>query len=80
LCSHAIKVMHHVNMVHLPTTYIMKRWCKDANALAKRSKIERSMELGGSEEQQTIRFATLKPRVMKLVKMASKSCGAFTYF
>lgn len=80
LCSHAIKVMHHVNMVHLPTTYIMKRWCKDANALAKRSKIERSMELGGSEEQQTIRFATLKPRVMKLLKMASKSRGAFTYF
>ncbi|KAJ3708485.1 hypothetical protein LUZ61_012190 [Rhynchospora tenuis] len=77
LCSHAIKVMHHVRMFHLPNRYIMKRWCKDANARTKRSNFERSMEFGSTPELEAIRFATLKPQVMSLLKMASKSSDAF---
>ncbi|KAJ1698795.1 hypothetical protein LUZ63_007307 [Rhynchospora breviuscula] len=50
LCSHAIKVMHHVGIDHLPNQYIMKRWCKDANASVKRSTLERSMEVGATQE------------------------------
>ncbi|KAJ4810197.1 FAR1-related sequence 5 [Rhynchospora pubera] len=80
LCSHAIKVMHHVRMFHLPNRYIMKRWCKDANACTKRSNFERSMEFGSTQELQAIRFATLKPQVMKLLKMASRSSNAFKLF
>ncbi|KAJ3691223.1 hypothetical protein LUZ61_020387 [Rhynchospora tenuis] len=80
LCSHAIKVMHHVNMVHLPNRYIMKRWCKDANARAKRSNLEMSMEIGSTQEHESLRFATLKPRVMKLLSKASKSSDTFNKF
>ncbi|KAJ1692771.1 hypothetical protein LUZ63_009469 [Rhynchospora breviuscula] len=80
LCSHAIKVMHHVNMFHLPNRYIMKRWCKDANVCAKRSKFERSMDIGSTQEQESLRFATLKPRVMKLLNKVSKSSEAFKKF
>ncbi|KAJ4799444.1 FAR1-related sequence 5 [Rhynchospora pubera] len=80
LCSHAIKVMHHVNMFHLPNRYIMKRWCKDANACAKRSKFERSMDIGSTQEQESLRFATLKPRVIKLLNKVSKSSEAFKKF
>ncbi|KAJ4756927.1 Protein FAR1-RELATED SEQUENCE 5 [Rhynchospora pubera] len=80
LCSHAIKVMHHVNMFHLPSRYIMKRWCKDANARVKRSNIEMSMEIGSTQEQESVRFATLKPRVMKILKKASKSSETFIKF
>lgn len=47
LCQHAIKVLHHVGFEHLPKQYILKRWCKDANANAKRPVGERSMDLGG---------------------------------
>ncbi|KAJ4799575.1 Protein FAR1-RELATED SEQUENCE 5 [Rhynchospora pubera] len=80
LCSHAIKVMHHVNMFHLPNRYIMKRWCKDANACAKRSLLERSMDIGSTQEQESLRIATLKPRVMKVLDKASKSSEAFNKF
>ncbi|KAJ1698109.1 hypothetical protein LUZ63_006621 [Rhynchospora breviuscula] len=80
LCSHAIKVMHHVKMFHLPNRYIMKRWCKDANACSKRSNIERSMEFGSTQEQEAIRYATLKPQVESLLKMASRSSDAFNQF
>ncbi|KAJ3707987.1 hypothetical protein LUZ61_011692 [Rhynchospora tenuis] len=80
LCSHSIKVMHHVKMFHLPNRYIMKRWCKDANARSKRSNIERSMEFGSTKEQETIRYATLKLEVESLLKMASRSSDAFSQF
>ncbi|KAJ1688498.1 hypothetical protein LUZ63_019888 [Rhynchospora breviuscula] len=79
LCSHAIKVMHHVGIDRLPNRYIMKRWCKDANASVKRSTLERSMEVGATQEQEALRFATLKPRMVKILKMATKSCDAFRY-
>lgn len=31
LCPHAIKIMHHVGMLRLPTHYILKRWTQSAN-------------------------------------------------
>ncbi|KAJ1699899.1 hypothetical protein LUZ63_008411 [Rhynchospora breviuscula] len=80
LCSHAIKVIHHVNMFHLPNRYIMKRWCKDPNVCAKRSLLERSMDIGSTQEQGSLRIATLKPRVMKVLDKASKSSEAFNKF
>ncbi|KAJ1695920.1 hypothetical protein LUZ63_012618 [Rhynchospora breviuscula] len=80
LCSHAIKIMHHVNLFHLPKRYIMKRWCKDANASVKRSHVERSMEFGSTQEQATIRVATLKPRLMRILDIASISSDAFIQF
>ncbi|KAJ1691397.1 hypothetical protein LUZ63_015552 [Rhynchospora breviuscula] len=80
LCSHAIKIMHHVNLFHLPKRYIMKRWCKDANASVKRSHVERSMEFGSTQEQAAIRVATLKPRLMRILDIASMSSDAFIQF
>ncbi|KAJ4817166.1 Protein FAR1-RELATED SEQUENCE 5 [Rhynchospora pubera] len=80
LCSHAIKVMHHVNLFHLPKRYIMKRWCKDANASVKRSHVERSIEFGSTQEQAAIRVATLKPRLKRILDIASISSDAFIQF
>ncbi|KAJ4764500.1 Protein FAR1-RELATED SEQUENCE 5 [Rhynchospora pubera] len=77
LCSHALKVMHHVDMEHLPTRYILKRWCKDANVNVKRSQLERCMDLGTSQEQETLRISQLKPQMMKLLTKAAKSSDAF---
>ncbi|KAJ3707797.1 hypothetical protein LUZ61_011502 [Rhynchospora tenuis] len=77
LCSHALKVMHHVDMEHLPTRYILKRWCKDANINVKRSKLERCMDLGTSQEQEALRISQLKPEMMQLLNKAAKSSDAF---
>ncbi|KAJ4760838.1 Protein FAR1-RELATED SEQUENCE 5 [Rhynchospora pubera] len=77
LCSHALKVMHHVDMERLPTRYILKRWCKDANVNVKRSQLERCMDLGTSQEQETLRISQLKPQMMKLLTKAAKSSDAF---
>jgi SWIM zinc finger len=48
LCQHTLKVMQHLGCEHLPKHYILKRWCKDANAGAKKPIDERIMKLGES--------------------------------
>ncbi|KAJ3698743.1 hypothetical protein LUZ61_002448 [Rhynchospora tenuis] len=40
LCPHAMKVMWILGMQQLPSHYILKRWCKNANVGVKRPKIE----------------------------------------
>jgi hypothetical protein len=35
LCSHAIKVVHHIGMTNLSSHYILKRWTKYANTSVK---------------------------------------------
>ncbi|KAJ3688748.1 hypothetical protein LUZ61_017912 [Rhynchospora tenuis] len=79
LCSHAIKIMQHVGILHLPTRYIMKRWCKEANAGVKRSIVERSMDLGESQELEEVRSVMLKSEMNELLKIASKSRDVFGY-
>jgi SWIM zinc finger len=59
LCSHSIKVMHHIGMAHLPIYYILKRWTKGANANSKRPISERSMDSGESSELRCLRFVSM---------------------
>jgi hypothetical protein len=66
LCSHAIKVMLHVHMFHLPSHYILKRWTRDANASVKIPIIERSMSLRETAESKALRFASIKSDLMLL--------------
>ncbi|XP_078170914.1 protein FAR1-RELATED SEQUENCE 9-like [Carex rostrata] len=75
LCQHAIKVMHHVGIEHLPSHYIIKRWCKEANA--KRFVVERSMDIGESEALRAFRKATLHQELKELEDLASQSGAAF---
>ncbi|XP_078152790.1 protein FAR1-RELATED SEQUENCE 5-like isoform X2 [Carex rostrata] len=78
LCPHAIKVMHHVKMTHLPDHYIMKRWTKGANASVKRSASERGMDPGETAELQALRVASLKSDWMELVKIGAVSSDGFS--
>ncbi|XP_078174761.1 protein FAR1-RELATED SEQUENCE 5-like isoform X2 [Carex rostrata] len=77
LCAHAIKVMQHVGIEHLPCKYVLKRWTKGANESVKMSIRERSMDIGESTELQSMRHATLYPKVVQLVHLATKSVEAF---
>jgi SWIM zinc finger len=79
ICSHAIKIMHHIGMINLPLKYILPRWRKDANTILKRSINERSMEKGGTIELQTMRFAAIKSELMELGKMGVVSLDHFEY-
>lgn len=77
ICPHAIKVMHHIGMLDLPSKYILKRWTKDANESVKRAIKDRSMDQGGSVELQTIRFAAVKSKLMQFGKMGVVSLNHF---
>jgi MULE transposase domain/FAR1 DNA-binding domain/SWIM zinc finger len=79
LCQHALKVMQHLGCEHLPKKYIMKRWCKNANACAKKSVKERIEELGESEALRTFRRATIRPELRELEDMAVTSNNAFVF-
>ncbi|KAJ4801230.1 Protein FAR1-RELATED SEQUENCE 5 [Rhynchospora pubera] len=77
LCSHSIKVMCNIGIQNLPSRYILKRWCKNANANVKRSISERSKDEGNSEALQMFRIAALSPKWNQLVKLVSKDVLAF---
>ncbi|XP_078177445.1 protein FAR1-RELATED SEQUENCE 5-like, partial [Carex rostrata] len=77
LCPHAIKIMQVVGITHLPDHYILKRWTKGANASAKRSINERSMDSGESAELLTLRKASLKSDWMELTDLGATSAEAF---
>jgi SWIM zinc finger len=77
LCSHAIKVVHHVGMTNLSSHYILKRWTRDANASVKVPISERCMESGESAELKTLRFATIKSDLMEIADMGTTSQEVF---
>ncbi|XP_078177442.1 protein FAR1-RELATED SEQUENCE 5-like [Carex rostrata] len=84
LCAHAIKVMQHVGIESLPCRYIVKRWTKGANENAKSGELyivgmENLMGPRKSGEVETMRYATLYPKLVELVKLASKSGEAYKY-
>lgn len=80
LCSHVIRVLCHLGIQHLPSRYILKRWCKEANADAKRCVQERSMDFGESPALEAFRFASIYPELRELAKSACKSARTFTIF
>ncbi|KAJ1696797.1 hypothetical protein LUZ63_005309 [Rhynchospora breviuscula] len=77
LCPHAMKVMWIHGIQHLPSHYILKRWCRDANANVKRPMNERSKDAGNSLALQMFRATTLKAQFSHLVDLASKDAKSF---
>ncbi|KAJ1688549.1 hypothetical protein LUZ63_019939 [Rhynchospora breviuscula] len=77
LCPHAMKVMWIHGIQHLPSHYILKRWCRDANANVKRPMNERSKDAGNSLALQMFRATTLKAQFSQLVDLASKDAQSF---
>ncbi|KAJ4745261.1 Protein FAR1-RELATED SEQUENCE 5 [Rhynchospora pubera] len=76
LCPHAMKVMWIHGIQHLPSHYILKRWCRDSNANIKRPVNERSRD-GNSLALQMFRATTLKVQFSQLVDLASKDAQSF---
>ncbi|KAJ4757333.1 FAR1-related sequence 1 [Rhynchospora pubera] len=77
LCPHALKVMWLHGIQHLPSHYVLKRWCKDANAGVKRPLNERSHDVGNSVAMQMFRALTLSDQFDFLVDLASKDADSF---
>ncbi|KAJ4773395.1 FAR1-related sequence 5 [Rhynchospora pubera] len=77
LCSHALKVMCNIGIEKLPSQYILKRWCKNANAEVKRPINDRSRDTGNSQALQTFRIAAFRPKFNHIVELASKDVRAF---
>ncbi|KAJ4809530.1 Protein FAR1-RELATED SEQUENCE 5 [Rhynchospora pubera] len=77
LCSHALKVMCNLGIEHLPSHYILKRWCKNANAEVKRPINDRSRDAGNSEALRMFRIATLKPKLNQITELASNDVSTF---
>ncbi|KAJ1688548.1 hypothetical protein LUZ63_019938 [Rhynchospora breviuscula] len=77
LCSHALIVMWMNGVEHIPAHYILKRWCKNANAGVKRPINERSKDAGNSLALQMFRATTLKTQFSFLVDLASKDVQSF---
>ncbi|KAJ1685197.1 hypothetical protein LUZ63_016587 [Rhynchospora breviuscula] len=77
LCPHAMKVMWIHGIQHLPSHYILKRWCRDSNANIKRPINERSRDVGSSLALQMFRATTLKAQASRLVDLGSKDAQSF---
>ncbi|KAJ4805575.1 hypothetical protein LUZ62_018141 [Rhynchospora pubera] len=77
LCPHAMKVMWILGIQHLPSHYILKRWCKNANAGVERPVSERSRDVENSVALQMFRATTLKKQFSHLVEKASKDVSSF---
>ncbi|KAJ4778775.1 FAR1-related sequence 5 [Rhynchospora pubera] len=77
LCSHALKVMCNLGIEKLPSHYILKRWCKNANIEINRPVNERSRVAKNSQALEMFRFAALNPKLNSIGKWASKDDRAF---
>ncbi|KAJ3685265.1 hypothetical protein LUZ61_014429 [Rhynchospora tenuis] len=77
LCSHALKVMCNLEIEQLPSHYILKRWCKNANAEVKRPINDRSRDEGNSQALRMFRTATLHPKLNQIIELASNDVYAF---
>ncbi|KAJ4793515.1 Protein FAR1-RELATED SEQUENCE 5 [Rhynchospora pubera] len=77
LCPHALKVMWIHGIQQLPSHYILKRWCKNANADVKRPINERSRDVGNSTALQMFKAKTIKSQFSHLIDLASKDMHSF---
>ncbi|OAY81610.1 Protein FAR-RED IMPAIRED RESPONSE 1 [Ananas comosus] len=76
LCSHALKVMIHLNMRKIPPDYIMKRWTKVAKRGSLSMKL-RSIEAGDSLNSKALRFNALSLKVQKIPFETSKNFESY---
>jgi hypothetical protein len=71
--------MQQLGFEHLPKQYILNRWCKDANASAKKPVVDRIIELRELEALRAFRRATIRPQFRELENLAVTSIATFNF-